>query len=68
MNTGPKYFYIFTVHSEICWEKSLKYVPFNAVVFSFSSGPPCWISATFIQIGKKIKELKEIDITLQKTV
>lgn len=65
---SPKYSYTFIRHNENFLKKQIKYVPFSAVVFSFSSGPPCWICAMFIQIGNKIKELKEIDINLQKTV
>lgn len=65
---SPKYSYAFIRHNEKTLKKQNKYVPFSAVVFSFSSGPPCWICAMLIQTGNKIKELKEIDINLQKTV
>lgn len=65
---SPKYSYTFIRHNENILKKQIKYVPFRAVVFSFSSGPPCWMCAMLIQIGNKIKDLKEIDINLQKTV
>lgn len=65
---SSKYSCTFIRHNENILKKQIKYVPLSAVVFSFSSGPPCWICAMLIQIGNKIKELKEIDINLQKTV
>lgn len=65
---SPKYSYTFIRRNENILQKQIKYVPLSAVVFSFSSGPPCWICAMLIQIGNKIKELKQIDINLQKIV
>lgn len=65
---SPKYSYTFIRRNENILQKQIKYVPLSAVVFSFSSGPPRWICAMLIQIGNKIKELKQIDINLQKIV